>query len=66
MKELRVSASPLEQRKFLAESEPYRWEKLLKLDSTLWGLNARMCNLFLTTSIVATSDYYGIITLISH
>lgn len=25
VKELRVSASPLEQRKFLAESEPYRW-----------------------------------------
>lgn len=24
VKELRVSASPLEQRKFLAESEPYR------------------------------------------
>eukprot|EP00063_Salmo_salar_P035516 XP_014010351.1 PREDICTED: serine/threonine-protein kinase LMTK3-like [Salmo salar] len=28
VKELRVSASPLEQRKFLAESEPYRSEKL--------------------------------------
>lgn len=27
VKELRISASPLEQRKFLAESEPYRWEK---------------------------------------
>lgn len=26
VKELRVSASPLEQRKFLAESEPYRSE----------------------------------------
>jgi len=31
VKELRVSASPLEQRKFLAESEPYRCEKPLKL-----------------------------------
>lgn len=28
VKELRVSASPLEQRKFLAESEPYRWVKM--------------------------------------
>lgn len=27
VKELRVSASPLEQRKFLAESEPYRSDK---------------------------------------
>lgn len=35
VKELRVSASPLEQRKFLAESEPYRQEKALK-SATLW------------------------------
>lgn len=37
VKELRVSASPLEQRKFLAESEPYRLEKALK-STTLWEI----------------------------
>ncbi|XP_052345225.1 serine/threonine-protein kinase LMTK3-like isoform X2 [Oncorhynchus keta] len=34
VKELRVSASPLEQRKFLAESEPYRTASSQGMDST--------------------------------